>query len=102
MRCHHCSTEINTSIKITRQQECPKCGSYLHCCLNCRFYSENAYHQCKEPQAEFVSDKKSANFCDYFKPDDKGQKSQKDRSKEARKKLEALFGNSKGGNENDA
>lgn len=102
MQCHHCQTPINTSEKITRQQECPQCGSFLHCCLNCRFYSESAYHQCKEPLAEFVNDKKSANYCDYFEPDDKGRSSQKERSAEARKKLEALFGNSTGGNENDA
>ncbi len=102
MQCHRCGTDIDISIKITRQQECPKCSSYLHCCLNCIFFKEDAYHQCREPQAEFVNDKTYANYCGYFKPADSKKSSQKEKSDEARKKLEALFGNSEGGNENDA
>ena len=102
MQCYRCTNEIDTSVKITRQQECLKCNAYLHCCLNCTFYSADVYHQCREPQAEFVNDKTYANYCEYFMPADTRRSSQKERSTEARKKLEALFGNSKGGNEHDA
>ena len=68
MKCFYCSTDIQTDQKITRQQTCPSCGQPLHCCRNCRFYDEAAYHQCRETEAEWVSDKQAANFCDYFEP----------------------------------
>jgi hypothetical protein len=68
VKCYYCATEISTEKKITRQQTCPSCGNPLHCCRNCRFFDENAYHQCRETEAEWVSDKASANFCDYFEP----------------------------------
>jgi len=70
MFCHHCGFEIKVDHRICRQETCPKCGSYLHCCLNCRFYDPASYHQCRETQAEWVSEKDSANFCDYFEPSD--------------------------------
>lgn len=93
MVCHHCGETIKSVQKIGRQETCSGCGNYLHCCFNCRFYVANAYHQCRETEAEWVRDKASANFCDYFQPGDKGAKADKDRAAEARKKLEALFGN---------
>lgn len=34
--------------------------------MNCKFYDKNAHHECREPQAELVKDKKMANFCGYF------------------------------------
>jgi hypothetical protein len=91
MRCHHCGFEVEVKEKIGRQEPCPKCGSYLHCCLNCRFYDEAAYHQCREPEAEWVSDKASANFCDYFEPGDSGKTKSSSKADEARKKLDDLF-----------
>jgi hypothetical protein len=68
LQCFYCSTDISTEVRITRQQTCPSCGHPLHCCRNCRFFDESAYHQCRESEAEWVSDKQSANFCDYFEP----------------------------------
>jgi hypothetical protein len=38
----------------------------LRCCRQCRFYDTTLANQCREPQAERVSDKTAANFCDYF------------------------------------
>jgi len=89
--CYKCGKEIKISGRIGRQQQCPNCGVYLHCCLNCVFYSPNAYHQCRESEAEFVSDKKSANFCSYFRPSSKKVDMDNRRAEEARKKLEELF-----------
>jgi len=49
----------------------------------------SAYHRCREPQAEWVSDKEQANFCDYFEfGREDGRPKEKD---DARTRLEALF-----------
>ena len=91
MNCYRCGFEIDTTEKIGRRNECPKCGSYLHCCKNCRFYDMNAHHQCREPQAEWVREKEMGNFCDYFAPGESRTSGQIDKAAEARKKLEELF-----------
>ncbi|OPZ77869.1 MAG: hypothetical protein BWY77_01614 [bacterium ADurb.Bin431] len=91
MICYHCKSENVMDGKPGRQQLCISCGSYLHCCRNCRFYDPLAYHACREPQAEWVKEKESGNFCDYFssadQPTGAGSKAE-----EARRKLDALFG----------
>ena len=91
MFCHHCGSEIKTDHKIGRQETCGECSSNLHCCLNCRFYDPNAYHQCRESEAEWVQDKTSANFCDYFEPSERKAPDQSKRSEDTRKKLDQLF-----------
>jgi len=92
MRCHGCGTYIQIEDKIFRGDTCPKCSRPLHCCKNCTFYDPKAYHECRETQAEWVRDKESANFCDYFKPSqqDWGQE-RKSSSETARESLEKLF-----------
>lgn len=89
-RCHYCGEQGHSDHKIGRQDTCSHCGEYLHCCLNCRFYDEQAYHQCRETQAEWVHDKKSANFCDYFETLT-GPSPDKNKSDDARDKLNQLF-----------
>ncbi|MDO8643792.1 MAG: hypothetical protein Q7S00_02350 [bacterium] len=80
-----------------RQEDCPHCGASLHCCYNCRFYDPNAYNECHEPVAERVVAKESANFCDCFKFNCKGESCIRPQDRrvaetdEAKKKLEALF-----------
>ncbi|MBN2030099.1 hypothetical protein JW824_07615 [bacterium] len=91
MHCYRCGREVHVQDRVGRQETCPHCGVYLHCCLNCRFYDPNAYHQCRESEAEYVSDKESANFCDYFEPGDSKKSQRTDRAEEAKKKLEQLF-----------
>lgn len=91
MNCHACGTAFQSSGKIGRQDTCPKCGAALHCCLNCRFYAESVYHQCREEQAEFVNDKSSANFCDYFVKGESGTATSGSQKDIARKKLDDLF-----------
>jgi hypothetical protein len=92
MYCHHCGSEIKTDRKIGRQETCSNCSCNLHCCLNCKFYDPDVYHQCRETEAEWVQDKASANFCDYFDPSDRPVKRKSERSEQARKKLDQLFG----------
>ncbi|MBI4209475.1 MAG: hypothetical protein HY538_07210 [Deltaproteobacteria bacterium] len=64
--CYACSGEIPQK-SIGRRDVCDRCGADLHCCFQCEFYDEKAHHQCRESQAEWVSDKERANFCDYFR-----------------------------------
>jgi hypothetical protein len=68
MYCWKCGEAFETKEKIQRKDTCPKCDSDLRCCYNCEFYDKEAYHQCKEPQAEWVRYKERGNFCDYFRP----------------------------------
>lgn len=92
MFCYSCGNEIKLERPPGRGDTCPQCASYLHCCLNCRFYDVKAHHQCREPQAEFVHDKAIGNFCDYFEATaQRGGAGESARAAEARKKLEELF-----------
>jgi hypothetical protein len=91
MFCHKCGAEIPVKDKIGRQEYCSQCDAALHCCMNCRFYSPGAYHDCKETEAEWVSDKAGSNFCDTFSPCEK-KTAAIDQSAEARRKLDRLFG----------
>ncbi len=65
--CQVCGTKIEVDF-ISRDSICPSCNSYLHACIQCEFYDQYAHNQCKEPSAEYISDKESANFCEFFKP----------------------------------
>jgi hypothetical protein len=91
MQCYNCQLELALTKTPARAETCPKCASYLHCCLNCRFYDVNAHNQCREPQAEWVKDKEMANFCDFFEAATKTASKESARKEEARKKLDDLF-----------
>ena len=54
--------------KVQRRDTCVGCGADLHSCVHCRFFDPARNNQCSEPEAEWVSDKESANFCGYFEP----------------------------------
>jgi len=90
MQCYNCQTTIELERKPGRNDTCPKCTSYLHCCFNCRFHDPAAHNQCREPQADWVKEKEMANFCDYFEAvrEVTSGPSKKD---EALKKLDDLF-----------
>jgi hypothetical protein len=71
MICWKCATEvaeISGAQKVLRADSCPKCSSDLHACKNCRFYDRQYHNECRETQAEWVTDKERANYCDYFAP----------------------------------
>ncbi len=65
--CWSCQKRYDVPDLVTRESECPHCAAYLRCCRGCQFYDPNAHNQCREPQAELVSDKEVANTCDYFR-----------------------------------
>ncbi|MFC1556760.1 hypothetical protein ACFL5L_02105 [candidate division KSB1 bacterium] len=95
MKCWNCGKSENLPEKPGRRDLCPHCNKNLHCCLNCELYDKNAHHQCREPQAEWVKDKESANFCDYFIASKDGTAANFGRKKlskdDARKKWDELF-----------
>jgi hypothetical protein len=68
MICHACRAELRIEAYISRSDECPQCGADIHCCLNCTNYDPHAHNKCREPQAEWVTDREKANFCDFFIP----------------------------------
>jgi hypothetical protein len=63
--CYKCGAPAIVNGKPGFQDICGQCGSYLHCCMNCRFYDGDA-DKCAEPVAEWVSDRHSFNRCEYF------------------------------------
>ena len=69
-RCHQCGTAVPLSPgeKVMRHHECAKCEADLLCCRNCRHFDPGRNNQCAESQAEWVSNKESRNFCDFFEP----------------------------------
>jgi len=64
--CHHCGREVQVLAKVARTDGCPYCHSDLKCCLNCALHDPGANNQCREPQAEWQTDKDKANFCEFF------------------------------------
>ena len=90
--CHFCGTALDPKTRIVRDTACPQCGRDLHACVQCRHYEPTAHNKCREPQAEWVTDRERRNFCDYFSlnPAGKGGAA-KDRASGARSKLDQLF-----------
>ncbi len=90
--CFHCQKELALHGAVSRQDQCLHCGSDLHCCLNCKFYDEHGHNKCREPQAEWVSDREKSNFCDYFQfQEAEASRVQRDEKEKAKTEWEALF-----------
>ena len=61
--------------------------------LYSKFYSQNSHYECKETIEDFVSDKESRNFCDYFSPMQFFSPSDKqDKAQKAKDAFNSLFG----------
>jgi hypothetical protein len=90
--CHFCGTSIEPKMRVTRETACLSCGRDLHACVQCRHYDRHAHNQCREPQAEWVTDREKRNFCDYFSLHPIGQAGARpNRAQSARSKLDSLF-----------
>ena len=87
--CYQCGMKFPEG-KIGRTEECASCRRPLHACRNCIFYDTAASHQCREDAAEPVTDKESANFCDYFRPENR-EKEKADSADDARRRFDSLF-----------
>lgn len=68
VKCFNCNTtlEFEGGSKIHRSEECPKCFSDLYCCKMCTHYDTKSYNECRETQAERITEKDKNNFCDFF------------------------------------
>ena len=58
--CHFCGASLEPKMRIVRDTSCPKCGRDLHACVQCRHYDRHAHNQCREPNAEWVTDREKA------------------------------------------
>ncbi len=79
--------------RVLSRDACPNCDYDLHACRNCRFYEPARHNQCAETQAEWVRDKETGNYCDYFSPSPvlgAGQRSLSP-ADAAKKKFDSLF-----------
>lgn len=68
VKCYRCEKDIGqaSASRVGRNDECPHCSSYIHCCFMCNFYDKNAYNECREPSADRVVEKEKNNFCDFY------------------------------------
>jgi len=91
--CAFCGTALDVKMRIVKDTECPSCRRDLHACVQCRFFDRSAHNMCREPNAEWVTDRDRRNFCDYFALNLAGGQgaSAQDRATSARSKLDQLF-----------
>ena len=96
--CHFCGTAIDEPRAVFRDSACAACHRDLKVCLNCRFYSPGAHWDCAETIDEQVRDKERGNFCTFFSLRNAATKTGApgkgvEAAGQAKKKLDALFGN---------
>ena len=90
--CRLCGRGLEIEATFRREEVCPHCGGYLHCCRNCHFFAGDVSQGCKEPQAEEVRNKEGANFCDFFRlAEGTAALDQGDEVAQARSQFESLF-----------
>ena len=92
LSCWQCGGDLSAlSLPISRRDLCRHCASELHVCRMCRHYDRDVARQCREDDAEDVTEKERLNFCDWFEPSedafDPVAKAEADRSQRA---LDAL------------
>jgi hypothetical protein len=92
--CYRCGSSLERlTLPLSRLDECPGCGVQLHVCRMCVHYAPSKPKQCDEDDALEVRDKRSANFCDYFRPSPHAfEGGEMAAEKDARERLAALFG----------
>ncbi|MDJ0907860.1 MAG: hypothetical protein QNI99_01610 [Woeseiaceae bacterium] len=92
--CYRCGASLAAlSLPFSRQDECPSCQNYLHVCRMCVFFDPAVPRQCREDDAEDVTEKERLNFCDYFKPSETAFDGARKREADAaHAQLDALFG----------
>ena len=92
--CYRCGESLAAlSLPFSRQDECPSCQNHLHVCRMCEFFDPNVPRQCREDDAEDVTEKERLNFCDYYKPTESAFDAKRKRESDAaHAQLDALFG----------
>ena len=69
MKCWKCDFDMEDPSlgKLPFRSTCDKCGSWLHCCKNCKYYTPGLPNDCYIPGTDFVADREGCNFCEEFK-----------------------------------
>lgn len=103
LRCFRCGASLAAlSLPLSRRDACPSCSVHLHVCRMCRFFDPNVPKQCREDDAEEVTDKERVNFCEWFVPDPTAfDPARARRSAAAEAKLAALFGDAASAGDDD-
>lgn len=67
--CFNCGKPLSNTYKVmvSRSDTCPNCRADIRSCKNCQFYDPKAYNECRETNADRITEKEKANFCDYYK-----------------------------------
>lgn len=96
LKCYRCGSSLTElPLPLGRLDECPDCETQLHVCRMCVSYDPKIPKACAEDDAIEVRDKRSANFCDYFKPSDHAYApGEYEADLAARAEFSALFGDS--------
>jgi len=69
LRCYRCGASLEKlTLPLSRRDQCPECDVDLHVCRMCEWFAPQLADQCAEDDAEDVTEKSRANFCDYFQP----------------------------------
>jgi hypothetical protein len=69
MFCWKCKKKIELPEgKIGFRAVCENCGSDLHACKNCKYFSPGKPNDCTYPDTLYVSDREGNNFCEEFSP----------------------------------
>ena len=101
LRCYRCGESLAAlTLPISRQDQCPSCGNYVHVCRMCVNFDPYVARQCREDDAEEVFDKEKPNFCDWYVPSaDAFDGANKRKENKARSELSVLFGEAADGDD---
>ncbi len=58
--CYKCGKSISDTYKVmvSRSDSCPHCMADIRCCKMCQFYDPKAYNECREPNADRITEKR--------------------------------------------
>jgi ribosomal protein S27E len=94
IRCARCGKTIVTFSDVAIDSVCESCGSDLHTCTNCSFFSTSARYECSKPIAERIAPKDGKNECPFFSPAvfvERTFESESVTPQDARRAFDALF-----------
>jgi len=94
LSCFRCGASLaKLSLPLSRRDECPECAVHVHVCRMCIYFAVNVPKQCREDDAEEVTDKEKVNYCEWFKPSNNAfDPAWAARAGRAKGELAALFG----------
>ena len=95
IRCARCGKTIAQFGEVTVDAVCSSCGSDLHSCTNCAFFSPSARYECLKPISVRVAPKDARNQCSFYSPSVRIERTfeaaETSTPEDARKAFDALF-----------